>query len=71
MIVSNLVYFSTVANIAQNLLEENAPDSLAAANDLLTFLAVADPDMTTHENEHAFVECSTFADDLKYHGEGW
>ena len=26
---------------------------------------------TTHEGDHAFVECATFADDNKYHGEMW
>ena len=60
-----------VSNIAYDLLEENAPDALAAANTMLTYLQVADPDMTTHEDKHALVECATFADDLKYHGEGW
>lgn len=39
-----------VANIAQNLLEESAPDSLAAANQMLTYLAEAQPDFTTHED---------------------
>ena len=44
---------------------------MAAANTMLTHLQDSNPDMTTHEDEHAFVECATFADDLKYHGEGW
>ena len=39
-----------VANIAQDLLEENAPDSLAAANQMLTYLAEAVPDETYHED---------------------
>ena len=60
-----------VANIAQNLLEERAPESFAAANEMLTYLADADPDFTTHEDMHPFVECATFADDYKYHGEMW
>lgn len=38
---------------------------------MLTYLAASNPEMTTHEDQHAFVECATFADDLKYHGEGW
>ena len=38
---------------------------------MLTYLADYDPDFTTHEDEHAFVETATFADDYKYHGEGW
>ena len=60
-----------VANIAENVLKDKAPDSLAAANKMLTYLADYDPDFTTHEDEHAFVECATFADDYKYHGEMW
>lgn len=60
-----------MANIAQNLLEERAPDSLAAANKLLTYLPPVDPDLCTHEDQHAFVESATFADDNKYHGEMW
>ena len=27
--------------------------------------------LTEHEDKHPFVECATFADDYKYHGEGW
>ena len=60
-----------VANIAQNLLEEKSPDALEAANDLLKYLGESDPDFVTHEDKHAFVECATFADDYKYHGEAW
>ena len=60
-----------MANIAQNLLEEKAPDSLAAANLMLTYFADFDPEEVSHEADHAFVECATFADDMKYHGEGW
>ncbi len=28
-------------------------------------------DWTSREEEHAFVECSTFTDDWKYRGEAW
>ena len=38
---------------------------------MLTYLQDYDPDMTYREDMHAFVECATFADDYKYHGEGW
>ena len=44
---------------------------MAAANQMLTYLQDYDPDMTYREVDHDFVECSTFADDYKYHGEGW
>lgn len=60
-----------VANIAQDLLEEKAPASLEAALQMLTYLREFDPEMTNHEDMHPFVETSTFADDLKYHGEAW
>lgn len=60
-----------VANIAQNLLEQYAPDSLEAANELLDILKASDPELTYHEDQHSFVECSTFADDIKYHGGAW
>ena len=32
------LFLFTVANIAQNLLEEQAPDAMAAANQMLTYL---------------------------------
>jgi hypothetical protein len=38
---------------------------------MLQILTDYDPTWTTHEDEHAFVECATFADDWKYHGEAW
>ena len=59
-----------VSNIAQNLLEDKAPDALAKANAMLQPLYNSTID-TTHEGDHAFVECATFADDNKYHGEMW
>ena len=60
-----------MANIAQNLLEQYAPESLEDANEMLSYLIASDPDLVYHEDEHSFVECSTFADDIKYHGGGW
>lgn len=60
-----------VANIAQNILEDKAPDSLKAAGKLLTYLPKYNETFTTHEGDHAFVETATFADDMKYHGEMW
>ena len=60
-----------VANIAQNLLEEYAPASLDDANEILSYLMESDPELVYHENDHSFVECATFADDIKYHGGGW
>lgn len=60
-----------VANIAQTLLEQKNPDALAAANAMLATLHKSDPDLTENEDTHSFVECATFADDVKYHGHAW
>ena len=60
-----------VANIAERLLAENAPDKLSKAYELLDALTEFSPNFTRREDEHALVECSTFADDYKYRGEAW
>ena len=67
----SILPFSLVANIAQDVLESQAPDSLSAANEMLKTLTEYNSTWTTHEDDHSFVECSTFADDWKYHGEAW
>lgn len=38
---------------------------------MLTYLAEYNATLTTHEDMHPFVECSTWADDYKYHGHAW
>jgi hypothetical protein len=38
---------------------------------MLSYLHAADPELTYREEDHPFVECSTFADDIKYHGGAW
>jgi hypothetical protein len=40
-------------------------------NEMLQYLRVSDPELTSHEDAHSFVECATFADDIKYHGGAW
>ena len=60
-----------MANIAQNLLLENSPDSLNTALDLLKTLEEYNATLTSHELDHPFVEAATFADDIKYHGGAW
>ena len=57
--------------MAQNLLQENYPDSWTAAVEMLAILHDSDPDLTYREVNQPFVECATFADDIKYHGGGW
>ena len=60
-----------MANIAQNQLLANSPESLNYALDLLAYLRDADPDLCYEDGDHPFVECATFADDIKYHGGAW
>lgn len=52
-----------------------APHALKSANDLLDVYAHASATMTHLERDHRFVECSTFADDIKSKGgsfqSGW
>jgi hypothetical protein len=60
-----------LTNIAQNRLLDVSPDSLDQANQMLAFLQAYDPELTYREVNHTFVECSTFADDVKYHGHAW
>jgi len=38
---------------------------------MLSYLEAYDPELTYREVNHTFVECSTFADDIKYHGGAW
>ncbi len=52
------------------LLNEN-PMALNAANDLLKVYGDAEPSMTHLEGEYPFVECSTFADEIKGKGGYW
>lgn len=60
-----------VANIAQDLLEQNSPASLQKALEMLTYLADYNATLTVGEVDHPFVESATFADDIKYHGGAW
>lgn len=60
-----------MANVAQNLLEKHDTKALNAAITMLQALRTADPTLTSHEDQHPFVECATFADDIKYNGGGW
>jgi len=38
---------------------------------MLSYLEEEDPELTYREVDHPFVECATFADDVKYHGHAW
>lgn len=45
--------------------------SLTAAVDELKFLQEFDPELVYREAMYPYIECSTFADDIKYHGGAW
>lgn len=67
--------FVLVARIAYNHLEQEAPEALKAANEVLSSFKSAHPDLTKPEGNFPFVECATFADDIKGKGgafqSGW
>lgn len=56
------------ARIAQEVLSEEAPEVLTKVTDILSVLEKSDPTYTKNEGKHAFVECATYADDIKYRG---
>jgi hypothetical protein len=64
-----------VARVAQNILEQKSPGTLTEVEDILAVLKKSDPSWTTNEMDHPMVECTTFADDIKYKGgayqSGW
>ena len=60
-----------VANIAQDILQQNSETSLSKALEMLTYLAGYNATLTVGEVDHPYVESATFADDIKYHGGAW
>ena len=58
----------SVARVAYNQLLKESPSALQAANDLLKVYSDADPSMTKLEGDYPFVECATFADEIKAKG---
>jgi len=60
-----------VANVAQNVLQENNQAELDAALAQLKYLQDFDPELVYREDMYPYIECATFADDIKYHGGGW
>ena len=61
-----------MARVAQELLDQQTIDEV---EDILSVLKKSDPSWTKSEGDHAFVECVTFADDIKRMGgayqSGW
>ena len=60
-----------VANIAQDLLQQNSPAAFNQALTTLNYLTVYNATLTIGEGNYPYVECATFADDIKYHGGAW
>lgn len=63
------------ARIAYDKLQAEDPDRVKNVEKVLSFLKTSDPGWTTSEKDHPFVECATFADDIKHKGgsyqSGW
>jgi len=64
-----------VARIANDILSKNSPQTLEEVESVLAVLEKSDPSYTKAEGKHPFVECTTFADDIKFKGgsyqSGW
>lgn len=56
------------ARIAEQILAKESPEILKKANAILGTLSSSMPSQTIGERDHAFVECSTWADDVKARG---
>ena len=61
------ITFNIVARRAQKLLEDENPDALSAALDVLATLKDSHPDIVK-EGDNPFTECATFADEIKSEG---
>ena len=57
-----------VARVAYDILQKDAPEIIANVDEVLAFLEKSDPSWTVKEGDHPFVECVTFADDIKNKG---
>jgi hypothetical protein len=62
-----------VARIAFDKLESTSQGqvALAKANSLLKVYSSSNPSMTKLEGNYPFVECATFADEIKAKGGSW
>ena len=57
--------------IAQILLEKDSPETVENINHILQILELSSPSQTVYEGKHPFVECSAYADWIKYRGGSW
>lgn len=60
-----------VARIAQDILAKESPETIKEVENILSVLKQSKPTQTAKENNHPLVECTTFADDIKYAGGGF
>ena len=64
-----------VARIAYDILQKESPVTIESVEKLLKVGQVVDPGWTSKEGKHPFVECVTYADDIKRKGgayqQGW
>lgn len=58
-----------VARLAYDILQKENPKALAGAEKILS--AMAGETITNSEDKYPFVECASFADQVKYKGGGW
>ena len=58
----------TVARIAYDILEKKKPEVIKQVEAILKPLQDDFPDWTVKEGSHPFVECATYADDIKMKG---
>lgn len=57
--------------MAYDILARDYPDALDQATALIKVYSDANPGKITKEDQYPFVECATYADDIKRTGGGW
>ena len=60
-----------VARIAHDILENTSPDTITKVENVLKPFQDHFPSWTKAEGKHPMVECTTYADDIKYKGGGF
>lgn len=68
---NKLISGHIVAKVAEDKLTSVNPTALKKAYQLLDVYKKAYPSEIKSEKDHAFVECSTFADEIKGQGQTW
>lgn len=58
------------ARVAYETLLRKSPSTISKVEQILSHLHKSNPELVV-EDKHPFVECATFADNIKYHGGGW